>query len=265
MARSIAFFPTTWPRLWRLSMRPVASASRITRLWSFAFIVPFLRPLTYRPRRATPCESMPRRSARTRTSVVTRASSGGTPSFPSACSQKRRRGFSGTVNASAIPCAPSRNRRDLVRISLRFPGGVRSTPSAKFLSERLRCAFGRDRDDDPRQATHVRTQERLGPGSIDLPTLPEPRSDGTLHPELVVIQEFLQELERLVEFAPPDEPVEGVRRCASPPEVLRACPSNEVSKSRGLRIDHPGDRAGGQTVAQSPSRRLVDPVVRELP
>src|SRR6266704_1543140 len=63
------------------------------------------------------------RSARTSTSVVTRASSGGTPSFTKTCSQNRRRGFSWMVDVSAIGPASSADRRIVVRISLRFDGG----------------------------------------------------------------------------------------------------------------------------------------------
>src|SRR5207247_5098394 len=92
-----------------------------------------------------------------------------------------------------------------------------------------------------------------------LPALAQPRTDGALHPELVVVQEFLEELERFVEFRRSDESVERVRRCASSPDALRAGPSKDVSKPDGLLVHHPRDRAGGKTVAQSPTGRLVDP------
>src|SRR3989442_12337330 len=235
------------------------------RLWSVAFMVPCLRPFTYRPRRATPWESIPRRSARTRTSVVTRASSAGTPSLVRTCSQNRRSGFSCTVKVSAIPALRRRNRRDLARISLRFVGRTRSTFSAEFLSESFRCAFGRHGDDDPWQAGRVLPQESLGAPSILLPALPEPCANRTPDPEFLIVQKFLQELERTIEVARPDESVECVGRCASPPDVLRASPSNDVSESGGVRVHHPRDRAGGETIAQSPSGRGVAPAVREFP
>src|SRR3989442_10655830 len=235
------------------------------RLWSVAFMVPCLRPSTYRPRRATPWESIPRRSARTRTSVVTRASSAGTPSLVRTCSQNRRSGFSGTVKVSAIPALRRRNRRDLARISLRFVGGIRSMFSAEFLSEGFRCAFRCHGDDDPWQAACVFPQEGLSAPSILLPALPEPRTNRTLDPEFLIVQKFLQELERPIEFAGPNESVECVGRCASTPDVLRASPSKDVSEPGGLRVHHPRDRAGGETIAQSPSSRGVDPAVREFP
>src|SRR3989442_647044 len=72
-------------------------------------------------------------------------------------------------------------------------------------------------------------------------------------------------MERLVEFARPDESVQRVRRCASPPDVLRESPSKDVLESGRLRIHHPRDRAGGETIAQSPSVRCVDPAVPEPP
>src|SRR5881409_4385223 len=59
--------------------------------------------------------------------------------------------------------------------------------------------------------------------------------------------------------------MERIRRRASPPDVLRASPSKDVSESGGLRVHHPRDRAGGETIAQSPSGRGVDPAVREFP
>src|SRR2546426_1666481 len=235
------------------------------RLWSVAFMVPCLRPFTYRPRRATPWESIPRRSARTRTSVVTRASSAGTPSFARTCSQNRRSGFSCTVKVSAIPALRRRNRRELARISLRFPCGIRSTFSVEFLPKGLRCAFSCHGDDDPWQPACLLPQESLGAPSILLPALPEPRANRTPDPEFLIVQKFLQELERPIEFARPDESVECVGRCASPPDVLRASPSKDLSESGSLRAHHPRDRAGGKAVAQSPSGRGVDPAVREFP
>ena len=72
-------------------------------------------------------------------------------------------------------------------------------------------------------------------------------------------------MERLVEFARPDESVQRVRRCAPPPDVLRESPSKDVLESGRLRVHHPRDRAGGETIAQSPSGRGVDPAVREPP
>src|SRR2546430_17397852 len=59
--------------------------------------------------------------------------------------------------------------------------------------------------------------------------------------------------------------MERIRRRASSPDVLRASPSKDVSESGGLRVHHPRDRAGGETIAQSPSGRGVDPAVREPP
>src|SRR2546428_3963361 len=56
-----------------------------------------------------------------------------------------------------------------------------------------------------------------------------------------------------------------VRRCAPPPDVLRESPSKDVLESGRLRVHHPRDRAGGETIAQSPSGRGVDPAVREPP
>src|SRR3989441_13099043 len=208
---------------------------------------------------------MPRRSARTRTSVVTRASSAGTPSFARTCSQNRRSGFSCTVKVSAIPALRRRNRRELARISLRFPCGIRSTFSVEFLPKGLRCAFSCHGDDDPWQPACLLPQESLGAPSILLPALPEPRANRTPDPEFLIVQKFLQELERPIEFARPDESVECVGRCASPPDVLRARPSKDLTKPCGLRVHHPRNRAGSETIAQPPSRCGVDPAVREPP
>src|SRR5438128_9480411 len=208
---------------------------------------------------------MPRRSARTSTSVVTRASSAGTPSFARTCSQNRRRGFSCTVYVSAIPRAPSAQPKRPGPYKLAVPCGIRSTFSSEFLPRGLRCAFGCHGDDDPRQPAHVLPQESLGAPSILLPALPEPRANRAPDPEFLIVQKFLQELEGPIEFARPNESVECVGRCATPPDVLRASPSKDVSESGGLRVHHPRDRAGGETIAQSPSGRGVDPAVREPP
>src|SRR5438093_1982638 len=137
--------------------------------------------------------------------------------------------------------------------------------STEFVSEGFRCAFRCHGGDDPWQTARMLPQEGLGAPSILLPALSEPRADRTLDPEFLIVQKFLQELERPIEFARPDESVEGVHRCASPPDVLGASPSKGVSESRGFREQHPGDRAGGETIAQSPSGRGVDPAVREPP
>src|SRR5437870_13779234 len=59
--------------------------------------------------------------------------------------------------------------------------------------------------------------------------------------------------------------MERIRRRTSPPDVLRASPSKDVSESGDLRVHYPRDRAGGETIAQSPSGRGVDPAVREVP
>src|SRR3989454_4026939 len=208
---------------------------------------------------------MPRRSARTSTSVVTRASSAGTPSFARTCSQNRRRGFSCTVYVSAIPRAPSAQPKRPGPYKLAVPCGIRSTFSSEFLPKGLRCAFSCHGDDDPWQPACLLPQERLGALSILLPAIPEPRANRAPDPEFLIVQKFLQELERPIEFARPDESVECVGRCASPPDVLRASPSKDVPEPGGVRVHHPRDRAGGETIAQSPSGRGVDPAVREFP
>src|SRR2546426_907231 len=105
----------------------------------------------------------------------------------------------------------------------------------------------------------------LRPSAIFLPAFAQPGPHRSLHPELLIVQQFLEELERLVEFARPDKLMERIRRCASPPDVLRARPSKEISKPGGLRVRHPRDRAGGERVTQGPSGCDVDPLLCEPP
>src|SRR5712691_7261735 len=95
----------------------------------------------------------------------------------------------------------------------------------------------------------VLTQEGFCAPSIFLPTLPEPRPNGTLDPEFLIVQKFLQDLQRLVEFARPDIAMERISRCSSPPDVLRASRTKDITKSRGPRAHHPRDRPGRERIA----------------
>src|SRR2546428_4073811 len=112
--------------------------------------------------------------------------------------------------------------------------------SCRFLpqlkAECFRSSFGGHRDRHGWQTHGVVAQKSLRPAAIFLPAFAQPGPHRPLHPELLIVQQFLEELERLVEFGPPDQTVERISRCASPPDVLRARPSKETSGPGGARV-----------------------------
>src|SRR5437879_2134576 len=70
---------TTWPNPWSPSMTAVVGVSLRTRIVGVGFVVPFSIDVTYWAIRITPCESWPRRLARTSKVAIQAASSRGTP------------------------------------------------------------------------------------------------------------------------------------------------------------------------------------------
>src|SRR2546428_10120815 len=114
-------------------------------------------------------------------------------------------------------------------------GGALCPTPPKLVSEPFRRALRGDRNDDVREAVHMLAKKCLGASAVLLPALALPCADRALDPELVVVQEFLEEMERLVEFARPDESVQPGRRFPSPPKFLRESPSNDVFESGRLR------------------------------
>src|SRR5947209_19420870 len=110
--------------------------------------------------------------------------------------------------------------------------------SCRFLpqlkAECFRSSFGGHRDRHGWQTLRVGPQKSLRPPAIFLRAFAQPGPHRPLHPELLIVQQFLEELERLVDCARPDKPMERIRRCASPPDVLAASPYNDIPESRGL-------------------------------
>src|SRR5207237_5641648 len=111
----------------------------------------------------------------------------------------------------------------------------------------------------------MRSQERLRPGAIFFPALPEPRPHGPLNPELLVIEESSEDLERLVQFSSEDEVVHGIDRDSASPMVLRFRPPEDVSEPFGSRPPHRGDRPEAGPIAETPSARVDDPAIEEAP
>src|SRR5947208_11318041 len=185
IARSIALLPTTWPRLCRPSTSAVPFVSRTVRLGSFGFMKPSFKPATYRPSRATPCESIPRRSARTRTSVTTCASAFGTSSFVRTCSQNHLRVSSRIRGCSKIAHhLGTMNERFSYKLALRTrvlatsPPG-KSSPSGNVYPVRDNCPSKETPRRDPcapeghlarlpsvRHLDHVRGRPARGTGHI---------------------------------------------------------------------------------------------------
>src|SRR5256712_2667891 len=128
--------------------------------------------------------------------------------------------------------------------------GCRSRFLPQLKAECFRSSFGGHRDRHGWQTLLVVAQKSLRPAAIFLPAFAQPGPHRPLHPELLIVQQFLEELERLVEFARPDKTMERIRRCASPPDVLRASPSKEISESRRLPEPHPRHPAGSQRGTQ---------------
>src|SRR3990172_437349 len=153
-----------------------------------------------------------------------------------------------TANSNAAMRSPRRNAGALPRATPWDPRNFRPPP--EFLAERLRGALRRDRDHDLREALRVLPQERLRARPVALPALPEPRAHGALDPELLVVQERLEERERLVELLRVHEVPQGVQGDPSPPRVLRLRPRHQLAEPRGLRAHHLGDGPGAEAVAQ---------------
>src|SRR5207237_7960952 len=105
----------------------------------------------------------------------------------------------------------------------------------------------------------MRAQERLRPRTIFFPALPEPRPHGPLNPELLVIEESFENLERLVQFSREDEVVHGVDRDPASPMVLGFRPPENVREPFGSRPHDRGDRPDAEPIAEPPSARVVDP------
>src|SRR3990172_5181445 len=132
------------------------------------------------------------------------------------------------------------------------------TVPSEFLAERLRCPFRRDGDDNPREAADVRSKERLRPPPVPLPALAQPRANGALDPEFLVVQEGAEESERPVEFPRQDPVVERVHGHAASPRVPGLRPPLEVAKPCRPRARHPRDRSVPDEVAQAPADAFVD-------
>src|SRR6267378_4238555 len=81
IAIAFAFGPTTRPRPLPPSTVAVLGDSRTMVTFAFGSMRPSVSMSTYECSRATPCESMPRRSAVSRTVAAVRASSSGTPKW----------------------------------------------------------------------------------------------------------------------------------------------------------------------------------------
>src|SRR2546430_1594263 len=87
----------------------------------------------------------------------------------------------------------------------------------------------------------MRAQERLRPRTIFFPALPEPRPHGPLNPELLVIEESFEDLERLVPFSPEHEVVPRSDRESPSPQPLGVRPPQAVREPLPSR---PPDRRG---------------------
>src|SRR2546427_10686970 len=74
--------------------------------------------------------------------------------------------------------------------------------SCRFLpqlkAECFRSSFGGHRDRHGWQTLRVVAQKSLRPAAIFLPAFAQPGPHRPLHPELLIVQQFLEELERLV-------------------------------------------------------------------
>src|SRR5207248_7245907 len=105
----------------------------------------------------------------------------------------------------------------------------------------------------------MRAQERLRPRTIFFPALPEPRPHGPLNPELLVIEESFEDLERLVQFSREHEVVHGIDCDPASPNVLGFRPPEEVREPFGSRPHDGGDRSDAGPVTEPPSARGVDP------
>src|SRR3972149_1294107 len=122
-----------------------------------------------------------------------------------------------------------RLRRIVSRRSMRFVPPFRWSRALRpsfpeFLTERFRRPFRGDRDDDLREPADMRSEECLRSSAVLLPALAEPGADGPLDPGFLVVEEPLQELERLVQLPGVDETSECIRSDASPPRVVRRRP-----------------------------------------
>src|SRR5436305_14283486 len=109
----------------------------------------------------------------------------------------------------------------------------------------------------------MRAQERLRPRTIFFPALPEPRPHGPLNPELLVIEESFEDLERLVQFSREHEVVHGIDCDPASPMVLRFRPPEEVREPSGSRTHDPGDRSEAEPVTETRPARVVDPTIDE--
>src|SRR3989454_8651629 len=143
--------------------------------------------------------------------------------------------------------------------------GCRSRFLPQLKAECFRSSFGGHRDRHGWQTRRVVPQKSLRPPAIFLPAFAQPGPHRPLHPELLIVQQLAEELERLVEFARPGKPMERIRRCAAPPDVLRPSPSKEISESRGLRENQPPDPAGSERGTPGPTGCRIDPSAPEPP
>src|SRR6267143_4473897 len=115
IAIAFACGPTTRPRPLPPSTVAVLGDSRTIVTFAFGSMRPSVSMSKYEWSRATPCESMPRRSAACRTVAAVRASPPGTPR----CSKTR------TVNSKSCPAGKSVVSGTRVRLALRKAGGLR--------------------------------------------------------------------------------------------------------------------------------------------
>src|SRR5207247_159764 len=94
---------------------------------------------------------------------------------------------------------------------------------------------------------------------------PGATSHGPLNPELLVIEESFEDLERLVQFSREREVVHGIDCDPASPNVLGFRPPEEVREPFGSRPHDRGDRSDAEPVTETPSARVVDPSIEEAP
>src|SRR2546430_6144514 len=102
----------------------------------------------------------------------------------------------------------------------------------------------------------MRAQERLRPRTIFFPALPEPRPHGPLNPELLVIEESFEDLERLDQFSREHEVVHRIDCDPAAPNVLCFPPPEEGREPFGSCPHDRGDRADAEPVTETPSPRV---------
>src|SRR2546430_15387145 len=98
----------------------------------------------------------------------------------------------------------------------------------------------------------MRAQERLRPRTIFFPALPEPRPHGPLNPELLVIEESFEDLERLPPFSRGHGGGHGGDCDPASPKVLWFCPPEEVPPPLGPPPRDRGRRSRSHALSEMP-------------